>query len=60
VELYVPIFWETLSFSAGRLRSFTPAATKHHFIKGAQKKTVLGPEHRTQVYVRTRNASHGS
>jgi len=36
-------FWDTLSFSAGRLRSFIPAATKHHFIKGAQKNTVLGP-----------------
>lgn len=23
--------------------SFKPAATKHHFISGAQKNTVLGP-----------------
>jgi hypothetical protein len=32
-----------LSLSAGRLKSFTPAATRHHFINGAQKKTVFGP-----------------
>ena len=39
----LPVFCDTLSFSAGRLRSFNPAATKHHFIIGAQKKIVLGP-----------------
>ena len=39
----IPRFWDTLSLSAGRVRSFTPAATKHHFIIGAQKNTVLGP-----------------
>ena len=38
-----PTFWETLSLSAGRLRSFKPAATRHHFITGAQKNTVFGP-----------------
>jgi len=38
-----PRFWDTLSLSAGRLRSFNPAPTKHHFINGAQKNTVLGP-----------------
>lgn len=36
-------FCDTLSLSAGRLKSFTPAATRHHFINGAQKKTVFGP-----------------
>lgn len=36
-------FWDMLSLSAGRLKSFTPAATRHHFINGAQKKTVFGP-----------------
>lgn len=36
-------FWETLSLSAGRDKSFRPAKTRHHFIKGAQKNTVLGP-----------------
>lgn len=35
-------FWFTLSFSAGRDRSFTPAATRAHFAMGAQKKMVLG------------------
>lgn len=40
-----PTFWVTLSFSAGRERSFTPAATRHHFIIGAQKNTVLGPRY---------------
>jgi hypothetical protein len=40
---HVPRFWETDSFSAGLERSFSPAATRHHFISGAQKKTVLGP-----------------
>jgi hypothetical protein len=28
---------------AGRRRSFNPAATRHHFIIGAQKNTVFGP-----------------
>jgi len=37
------VFCDTLSFSAGRFRSFNPAATRHHFIMGAQKKMVLGP-----------------
>ena len=41
--LYSPTFCDTLSFSAGLWRSFTPAATRHHFISGAQKNTVLGP-----------------
>jgi hypothetical protein len=38
-----PTFCDTLSFSAGRVRSFIPAATRHHFINGAQKNTVFGP-----------------
>lgn len=38
-----PKFWETDSFSAGLCKSLTPAATRPHFINGAQKKTVLGP-----------------
>ncbi|KAH9956423.1 hypothetical protein BC827DRAFT_1231712 [Russula dissimulans] len=33
----------TENFSVGQLRSFSPAATMHHFILGAQKKTVLDP-----------------
>jgi len=37
------MFCDRESFSAGRLISFSPAATRHHFIRGAQKKTVLGP-----------------
>ena len=37
------MFCDTLSFSAGRERSLRPAATRHHFIIGAQKKTVFGP-----------------
>ena len=41
---HVPTFCDTLSFSAGLPRSFKPAATRHHFISGAQKNTVLGPE----------------
>jgi hypothetical protein len=40
---HAPRFCDKLSFSAGRRRSFTPAATKHHFIMGAQKNTVFGP-----------------
>jgi len=36
-------FCDTESLSAGRARSFTPAATRHHFMRGAQKKTVFGP-----------------
>lgn len=36
-------FWETLSFSTGLPISLTPAMTRHHFIKGAQKNTVFGP-----------------
>lgn len=40
---YAPMFCDTLSFSAGRERSLMPAATRHHFITGAQKKTVFGP-----------------
>jgi len=38
-----PRFCDMLNLSAGRDRSFNPAATRHHFIIGAQKKTVLGP-----------------
>ena len=38
-----------LSLSAGRLKSLTPAMTRHHFIIGAQKKTVLGPISCTRV-----------
>src|SRR6266702_4485316 len=42
-----PRFCDAESLSAGRARSFTPAATRHHFMRGAQKKTVLGPaQHR--------------
>ena len=40
---YAPTFCDTLNLSAGLARSFNPAATKHHFINGAQKNTVLGP-----------------
>jgi len=36
-------FCDRLSLSAGRLKSLTPARTRHHFISGAQKKTVFGP-----------------
>lgn len=43
-----PMFCETLSFSAGRARSRMPAATRAHFIIGAQKNTVFGP---SRVYV---------
>ena len=35
--------WVRLSLSAGLARSATPAPTRHHFIVGAQKKTVFGP-----------------
>jgi hypothetical protein len=38
-----PTFCDTLNLLAGRARSFNPAATNAHFIRGAQKKTVLGP-----------------
>jgi len=41
---HIPRFCGTESFSAGLDRSLRPAATKHHFIRGAQKKTVLGPK----------------
>ena len=41
---YSPTFWDMLSLSAGRFKSFKPAATKHHFINGAQKNTVFGPD----------------
>lgn len=34
-------FWLTESFSAGRARSFRPAATRPHLAIGAQKKMVL-------------------
>jgi hypothetical protein len=40
---YAPKFCDTLNLSAGRVRSLRPAPTKHHFINGAQKNTVLGP-----------------
>lgn len=40
---HAPTFCDTLSFSAGRCKSFNPAATRHHFITGAQKNTVFGP-----------------
>jgi len=36
-------FWLIDNLSAGRAISLRPAATRHHFIKGAQKNTVLGP-----------------
>jgi hypothetical protein len=39
----VPMFCDRLNFSAGRERSFNPAATRPHFINGAQKNTVFGP-----------------
>lgn len=42
-ESYVPVFCDTESLSADRVKSFTPAATRAHFIIGAQKKMVLGP-----------------
>lgn len=41
-----------LSFSAGLVISAIPAHTKPHFIIGAQKKTVLGPEGRTGGKIR--------
>ena len=41
--MHLPRFWETLSLSAGLLRSFKPAPTRHHFMNGAQKNTVFGP-----------------
>jgi hypothetical protein len=34
-------FCDTLNFSAGREKSFRPAATKPHLASGAQKKIVL-------------------
>ena len=37
------MFCVALSFSAGRVMSRRPAATRHHFIMGAQKNTVFGP-----------------
>ena len=37
------MFWDNDSFSAGLLRSFTPAITSPHLNIGAQKKIVLGP-----------------
>jgi len=43
IDIYIPKFCDTLSLSAGRARSFNPAATSPHFINGAQKNTVLGP-----------------
>ena len=54
---YAPTFCDTLSLSAGLERSFKPAATKHHFMIGAQKNTVLGPvypfdDHTNASYVR--------
>jgi hypothetical protein len=42
-QVHAPRFCDRLSFSAGRRRSLTPAATRHHFITGAQKNTVFGP-----------------
>lgn len=44
-KAHAPTFCDTLNFSAGLPRSFTPAITKHHFIIGPQKKTVFGPVH---------------
>jgi hypothetical protein len=43
IHCYVPRFCDILSLSAGRERSLIPAATRHHFIIGAQKNIVLGP-----------------
>jgi len=34
------MFWDVLSLSAGQLKSFRPAATKHHFISGAVSQSV--------------------
>lgn len=47
-----PKFCDTLSFSAGRDKSFSPAATKHHFIIGAQKNTVFGPSYQHSKFAR--------
>lgn len=46
-------FWLTESFSGGLVRSLTPAATRHHFIIGAQKKTVEAKEEEKMVYQST-------
>ena len=43
INMHTPKFCDTLSLSAGRARSFNPAATSPHFINGAQKNTVFGP-----------------
>jgi hypothetical protein len=50
IYIHVPTFWDTESFSAGRLRSFSPAATRHHFMRGAQKNTVFGPVQTTTAH----------
>lgn len=47
---YAPRFCGTLNFSAGRERSLRPAATRHHFITGAQKNTVFGPDWCTALW----------
>ena len=54
--LYSPTFCDTLSFSAGLWRSFTPAATRHHFMSGAQKNTVFGPTSQPYAYAVKANA----
>ena len=53
-----PIFWDALSFSAGRARSRTPAATRHHFIIGAQKNTVFGPVYAEEQKHRVRTSQN--
>ena len=49
LQYNLPTFWDILSFSAGRLKSFRPAATSNHFANGAQKNTVFGPAY-SQIY----------
>lgn len=44
------MFCDMLNFSAGLLKSLIPAATRHHFIRGAQKNTVLGPVIQSEFY----------
>ena len=56
-DRYEPTFWEMLSLSAGLLRSFKPATTRHHFMTGAQKKTVFGPAMPNHAVVRDASGS---
>jgi len=48
------MFWLVESFSAGRPRSFSPAATSPHLASGAQKKMVLRVSTQLQVDRRAR------